>query len=412
MSAVLEYVEVKGVKIPMIFEQDNLPIASIQVVFQKSGSIEDGNLSGLARMSAQMLSQGTKKLGNVGFATKLEEKAVRFGVHSGVETFVIEASALKSEFKSGLELIRELFVDPNLTPQTLEKVKTITLGALMRKKNDYDYIASINLKKILFEGTPLAHPSDGTEESVQRIGLQDIENFLKKHLVLKRAIVVIGGDLELNEAKELVRRFLEPLAVGESEPLPFFNASDKEKKTIQKEQEIQQAYIYFGAPYYLKVDSDKLHLSRLAMFILGTGGFGSRLMEEIRVKRGLAYSAYSFARINKSHSYYSGYLQTKLESAKEAQALVKEVIKEFVQKGVTQKELDQAKKFILGSEPLRNETLSQRLSRAFNEYYRGKPLGWSKKELELIEKTNLNELNAFIKAHSEITKLSFSIVTK
>ncbi|MRI58201.1 MAG: peptidase M16, partial [Epsilonproteobacteria bacterium] len=253
---------------------------------------------------------------------------------------------------------------------------------------------------------------DGTQQSVQRIELGDIESFLQKHLVLKRAIVVIGGDLEWSEAKKLIEAFLSPLKEGEMEPLPFYDASDKQKETLQKEEQIQQAYIYFGSPYYMRVNSPDLHLSRLAMFILGTGGFGSRLMEEIRVKRGLAYSAYSFARINKSHSYYSGYLQTKLESADEAKRLVKEVIAKFVQKGVSQKELEQAKKFILGSEPLRNETLAQRLSRAFHEYYTGKPLGWSKKELELIEAATLDQLNEFIKKHTEIMKLSFSIVTK
>ena len=413
MSASLKYVKVQGVQIPVIFEEDRtLPIASMQIVFQKSGSIEDGNLSGLAKMSAKMLAQGTKSLGNVGFAKKLEEKAIRFGVHAGTETMVMEMSALKNQFTEGVNIVKNLFVEPNLTPDTLQKVKTNVLGYLSRKKNDYDYIASVNLKKILFEGTPLANPSDGTEESIQKISLKDIENFLQKHLVLKRAIVVVGGDLEWKEAQKLIEEFLAPLHEGQIEPLPFYDASDKQKEIVQKEEQIQQAYIYFGSPYYLRVDSDELHLSRLAMFILGTGGFGSRLMEEIRVKRGLAYSAYSFARINKSHSYYSGYLQTKLESADEAKKLVKEVIVEFVEKGVTQKELDQAKKFILGSEPLRNETLAQRLSRAFHEYYTGKPLGWSKKELELIEAATLDELNAFIKKHDEITKLSFSIVTK
>ncbi|SMC10107.1 Predicted Zn-dependent peptidase [Nitratiruptor tergarcus DSM 16512] len=413
MSAELKHIEIKGVKIPVIYEKDtNLPIAGLQIVFQKSGSIEDGELPGLAKMSAKMLSQGTKSLGNVGFAKKLEERAVRFSVTTGVETMVMEVSSLKEELKNAIELVKKIFVEPNLTPKALEQVKTTTLGYLSRKKKDYDYIASINLKKILFAGTPLQNPSDGTQESIQKISLQNIEEFLQKHLVLKRAIVVVGGDLEFSEAKKLIQELLEPLAVGKSEPLPFYEASSKQQEIVQKEKETKQAYIYFGSPYNERVTSDDLHLSRLAMFILGTGGFGSRLMEEIRVKRGLAYSAYSMARINKSHSYFTGYLQTKLESADEAKKLVKEVIADFVAKGATQKELESAKKFLLGSEPLRNETLSQRLSRAFHEFYTGKPLGYSKEELKKIEKVTLSELNDFIKKHSEIEKLSFSIVTQ
>jgi len=115
--------------------------------------------------------------------------------------------------------------------------------------------------------------------------------------------------------------------------------------------------------------------------------------------------------VHKSHSYAFGYLQTKLESQDEAIKVVKEVVDEFVKNGATQKELDDAKKFILGSEPLRNETLSQRLGRAFDEYYKGLPLGFHIEELEAISTLTLNELNSFIKEHSEIEKLTFSVVS-
>jgi len=148
------------------------------------------------------------------------------------------------------------------------------------------------------------------------------------------------------------------------------------------------------------------------MFILGTGGFGSRLMEEVRVKRGLAYSAYARVNVTKSSSYMSGYLQTKLESMEEAKATVKEVIATFVKKGVTKDELEQTKKFILGSEPLRVETMSQRLSRTFQEYYKGFELGSSELELEQIQNLKLKDLNKYIKEHKEILDISFAIVTK
>ena len=148
-----------------------------------------------------------------------------------------------------------------------------------------------------------------------------------------------------------------------------------------------------------------------APFILGSSGFGSRMMEEIRVKKGLAYSAYSRFNINKTHSYFSGYLQTKVETGEEAVASVKEVVKTFLEKGVTQEELSSAQQFLLGSEPLRNETLSQRLNRAFHEYYNNRPLGYTKEKLKKIEAIKLDELNAFIKKHSEIAKLSLSVVT-
>lgn len=89
-----------------------------------------------------------------------------------------------------------------------------------------------------------------------------------------------------------------------------------------------------------------------------------------------------------------------------------DVIDTFVRAGVTQSELDQARKFLLGSEPLRVETLSQRLGRTFSEYYSGKPLGSSVQELEQIRTLTLDEVNDFIKRHGEIRDLSYAIVTK
>jgi predicted Zn-dependent peptidase len=135
-------------------------------------------------------------------------------------------------------------------------------------------------------------------------------------------------------------------------------------------------------------------------------------MEEIRVKRGLAYSAYARVHVSKSVSYFNGYLQTKIESQNEAKETVKEVIAEFVAKGVTAEELEQTKKFLLGSEPLRVETMSQRLQRTFMDYYKGFGLNHSKEELKKIKNLKLDDLNAFIKRHQEILELSFAIVTK
>ncbi len=411
MSAVLQKVEINGVEVPLIFEEERLlPIASMQVVFRYSGSLADGAHPGLARFSARMMNEGTRRLGSTGFAKALEERAISLSAHAGTETFVFELSSLKETFGRGVGLFADLLREPNLGGESFKKVRTTTIGSLMRKESDYDYQASLLLKKLLFEGTPLARPADGTVEDIEALKPEVVEAFLDDHLVLRRAIVVIGGAMTLQEAKRFAKEALAPLAPGRSEPLPYFEASGAAKKEIQK-RPTEQAYIYFGAPFAMRVDDPQSYKAKVAAFILGSSGFGSRLMEEVRVKRGLAYSAYGRIVLNRSSSYFSGYLQTKLESQEEAEKVVREVIESFVEKGATQKELDDAKMFLLGSEPLRNETLSQRLGRAFNEYYKGLGLGYARKQLELIEALTLEELNDFIKSHPEILKLSFAVIT-
>ena len=408
----VEHVEVNGVSVPMIFEKDTrLPIVSMQLVFRQSGSIEDGADAGLARMTASMFNEGTEKRGAVGFAEALDARAIHLSVHAGTETMVFEMGALKEEFGEAVSLLDELIETPNLSESALQKVKTTTIGSLSRKENDFDYVADRELKALLFAGTPLSQPASGTVESVKAVTLPQIESFAKTHLQTSRAIVVIGGDIDPEQAREDVRKLLGSLATGALGTLGYYAASSAEKTDVLK-RKTEQAYIYFGAPFDMKVGDAERYVSRVAMFILGSSGFGSRMMEEIRVKRGLAYSAYCQANVSRSNSYFFGYLQTKVASQDEAVKTVREVIADFVEHGATQAELDQAKRFLLGSEPLRVETLSQRLSRAFMEYYRGEGIGAAKRELKQIEGLDLATLNAFIKKHAEIEKLSFSIVTE
>jgi predicted Zn-dependent peptidase len=413
MAATVNYIEIKGVKIPLIFEEEKrLPIVSMQLVFKNAGTITDTpKTEGLAKISSKMMNEGTLSLGSNGFATSLDSKAIQLSANVGTETFVIEYGSLKDQFAEGSKLFASLLKEPNITKKALDKVKTDVIGTLSAKESDFDYVADNSLKSLLFEGTPLALPDLGTVASVKKIKLKEVENFLKINLVLSNLIIVMGGDITLEEAKKQAIALASNLEIGKAASIKHYETSGAQKEKITK-RETQQAYLYFGSPYNLTVGDKDNYKARVATYILGTGGFGSRLMEEVRVKKGLAYSAYARVSISKSNSYMSGYLQTKLESLDDAKATVKTVFEDFVAKGVTQDELDQTKKFLLGSEPLRVETLSQRLSRTFMEFYRGEKLGNSQKELELIKNLKLSDLNDYIKKHKEILSLSYAVVTK
>ena len=410
MSATIKHIETNGIKVPVIFEeQKSLPILNLQLVFQNSGYIQDKNKSGLASLSSQLLNEGTKKLGSTAFAQKLEENAISLHTSNGFETFVIELSNLKDVSSKSIDLLTKLIKSPNYTEDTLNKIKTLKIGALKRKENDFDYTAKNLLKTELFKGTPLQNPSSGTITSIEGISLKDIKTFINNTVNLNNLIIVAGGDFDYKEFKTLITPILDALKPGvkrEFEKVEF--TSKKQEETLIKETE--QAYIYFGSSYNITASDENRYMAKVASFILGGSGFGSRLMEEIRVKRGLAYSAYGSVSINKSHTFFSGYLQTKNDTAKQAQNLVTQIINDFVNKGVTMDELNAAKNFLTGSEPLRNEVLSQRLNKAFTLFYRGLEQNYPQKELELIQNLELKDLNKFIKLHNEINNLTFAIV--
>jgi len=405
-------IAVHGVDVPIVFERDTaLPLVSLQLVVKNGGSMEDGSAEGIAKFLAAMLGEGTKEMGSTAFAEELEFRAISLGANAGTETLVFDVSSLKEQFPYALNMLTKLLKSPNFSKESFEKIKLLSLGMLSNKESDFDYIANLNLQKILFAGTPFAHAYYGDAKSIKALKLKEVEAFYKERMSLENVIIVAGGDIEIEALKKLLQPVLAEIKNGKAKTITYFDARSDEKEVIVEKQS-EQAYIYFGAPFYMQSGDEESYKAKVASFILGESGFGSRLMEEIRVKRGLAYSSYSRTSVGKSHSSFTGHLQTKNENLDEAKKIVKEEIARFVQNGASAEELAQAKRFLLGSEPLRNETLSQRLSRAFFEYYGGFELGYSKKQLEKIEKLSLEELNSFIKKHDEITKLSFSVVTK
>ncbi len=194
-SVKVDFIEINKVQVPFIFEKSkNLPVGSVQLVFV--GGSADTNIAGLAKVSAKILNEGTRELGNVAFANRLESKAIRLYANAGLQTLGFDMSYLKEFEDESFSLLAMLLKDPNLTQQSLDKIKTLTLSQIARNESDFDDVAEENLNKILFKNTPLAIPLLGEKASIESITLKDAEAFLAKNLVLHRLIIIAGGDIQ------------------------------------------------------------------------------------------------------------------------------------------------------------------------------------------------------------------------
>ncbi|MUU33493.1 M16 family metallopeptidase [Helicobacter pylori] len=409
-ASALTHQEINQAKVPVIYEENHLlPMGFIHLAFRGGGSLSDKNQLGLAKLFAQVLNEGTKELGAVGFAQLLEQKAISLNVDTSTEDLQITLEFLKEYEDEAITRLKELLKSPNFTQNALEKVKTRMLAQLLQKESDFDYLAKLTLKQELFTNTPLANAALGTKESLQKIKLDDLKQQFAKVFELNKLVVVLGGDLKIDQTLKRLDNALNFLPQGKAYEEPYFETSDKKSEKILYK-DTEQAFVYFGAPFKIKDLKQDLAKSKVMMFVLG-GGFGSRLMEKIRVQEGLAYSVYIRSNFSKVAHFASGYLQTKLSTQAKSVDLVKKIIKEFIEKGMTQQELDDAKKFLLGSEPLRNETISSRLNTTYNYFYLGLPLDFNQTLLNQIQKMSLKEINDFIKAHTEINDLTFAIVS-
>jgi len=400
------YVSLKNIKIPVIFEQDStLPVFYFRLVFQKSGKAYENGLSGLSSMLARILNEGSDE----SFFKRIETKAITLSANSGFECFELNLSCLKEHIKFALKELENFISKPRFDEKVLARLKNTTLGELASKNSDFDFLAKRLLNQLCFKEKPFQSSNEGDEKSIEKMSLKELESFFKKHLNVNNLCIVAGGDITQKELESLIIKHLSFLDKGQSEPEKYFKMNASKDEILIKKQS-EQAYIYFASEFNTSFKDKNLHLAKLALFILGAGGFGSRLMEEIRVKRGLAYSAYAVLDINRTFVRTFGYLQTQNENAKEAKSIVKTLFKDFVKKGVNESEIEAAKKFLIGSSVLRYESLEKRLNIALSEFYNELGENYFKKELKAIEKVSLNELNHYLKTHTELENLSFASV--
>ncbi|EJA2930110.1 insulinase family protein [Campylobacter jejuni] len=402
----MQYLDSRGVKIPFIFEKNSdFPIVVLKLVFRNCARSYD-EIAGLAKMFSRILNEGVDDK----FFKDLEFRAINLEASSGFESLEINLSCLKENFDFALKSLEKLLLKPRIEEKILQKLKINALGELASKNSDFDYLAKNLLNAQIFKCKEFQSSNDGDEKSIEILSLKDLQNFYKNFIHLSDLVVILGGDLEEKQAKEDLLKLLSKLQIGKKNTPKKYELSKNIKDEILIRPESEQAYIYFATPFLADFKDKDLYLAKIALFVLGQGGFGSRIMEEIRVKRGLAYSAYAMLDMNMSFSRVFGYLQTKNESAKEAKKIVKELFEDFIKNGMTQNELDQAKNFLIGSTPLRYEGLSKRLSMAFNEFYQGLNLGYYKEELKLMEKVKLETINAYINKHQELLNISFASI--
>ena len=390
--------EICGYKVPLVYElNESLGLVSLRLVFKNAGKIAC-KIPGTAYLLARILEEGAK--GDADFCKKLEIKGIELLAQTGIESFSISLLCLKEHFAYALNMLNELLSAPKFEPECFELVKTKTLGYISASKSNLDHQTKLMLNKLIFENHPFSFSKHGDEESLAKIELSDVVSFFKENLILENLFIVLGGNAK---AEELRLDF-----ANRGEQKHFGNAYIQSDLYKELKMPSEQAYIYFAAPFY--VAGDKHYKAKVATFILGSSGFGSRLMEEIRVKRGLAYSAYAKNTFSLYKSGVFGYLQTKNENKNEAIKLVKKIFFDFTSQGIKKSELESAKNFLLGSEALAKETLFKRLDIAQHEHYMGYKLGHTDRDLESIKALSLKELNAFIAAHTEICSLSFAVI--
>lgn len=325
-----------------------LPMVDVRILFDAAGS-RDGGQPGLALLTNGLLEEGAGKLDADRIADRFAAVGASFSASSHRDMSVVNLRSLTQAdlLDPAVEMLAALLTQPTFPQKALDRERNRLLVALQAKKQSPDAIADDVFFAALYKDHPYAIGASGTEESVKKIKRADLVAHHKRYYVGRNATVAIVGALDRAQAEALAQRIIGKLPAGETAPaIPAVAALDK-AQDIRKEFPSSQTHIQVGQPVLTRDDPDYFALY-VGNHILGGGGFTSRLTEEIRQKRGLAYSTYSyFAPMRRSGPFIMG-LQTRNDQAAEALKVINETLGKFIEEGPTEDELKAAKQNITG----------------------------------------------------------------
>jgi len=351
-----------------------LPILDVQVDFPAGSAFDPADKPGVAGLTRSLLDNGADGLDEDSIARKLADLGAHMGGGADGERASVTLRTLSEADKSGpaLAIMATVMRAPTFPDGVVERERDRAIAGLKDALTRPDTIAGRAFVRALYGSHPYARQS--TPESLAAIGRADLVDFHRRHYVAGRAVVTVVGDVDRAGAERIAQELTAGLPVGSgAAALPPVSLPAAGEERIAHP--AAQAHVLLGLPAMRRGDPDFFPLV-VGNYVLGGGGFVSRLMQEVREKRGYAYSVYSYFAPSRDLGPFQIGLQTKREQVGEAMKVVDEVLKKFLAEGPTADELKAAKANVVGSFPLRLDSNRKILENVATIGFYGLPLDW------------------------------------
>jgi len=336
-----------------------LPMTDIRLSFD-AGSARDDTKFGLAALTASLLGNSSGEWTADEVANRFESVGATFsnGVSEDMAWLSLRSLTDKTLLDKALATFQEVVSHPAFNNTDFQREKNLTLAALKHREESPAALASIAFHKALYNNHPYAHPEEGVVQTVAGFEVEDLKNFYRSYYVSANATVVIVGDLSRPQAEQIAQTLLNGLPVGEkpAEIPPVIMPIQASSQHIDFPS--TQTHVLVGMPGTYRKDPDYFSLY-VGNYILGGGSLVSKLFDEVREKRGLAYSASSqFAPLYRQGPFTIG-LQTRNDQAGKAIEVMNTTLRDFINNGPTDAELKAAKQNITGGFAMRIDTNSK-----------------------------------------------------
>jgi zinc protease len=331
----------------------DLPMVDLRVVFD-AGSARDADKSGLSTLTNALLTEGAGEWNADQLAERLEALGIEMSSGALRDMAWVSVRTLKEEkpYSTALETLTAVLGKPRFDATDLERNRQMLLLALRKGEQNPSTVARKAFLKAIFGSHPYASDPDGTKASLSAITGEQVKAFHRRYYVAANATLAIVGDLSRAEAEKVAEQVVSALAAGEP-ALDLTQVKDLARaEQIVKPFPSSQSHILMGQPGMQRGDPDYFQLY-VGNHILGGSGLVSLLSEEVREKRGLSYSVYSyFSPMRRNGPFIVG-AQTKNARAGEALEVIRDTLQRYIEQGPTEKELTAARQNITGGFPLR-----------------------------------------------------------
>ncbi len=341
-----------------LVEEHAVPLISVEVGFTGGARRDPMDKQGLAYLMSGLLDEGAGDLDAEAFQTKLEDLSIRLHFNAGLDGFYGSLRMLTRHRDEGFDLLRLALTQPRFDDEPIERIRSQILVRLKRDLASPQTIAQRTWFEAVFGDHVYGRPVRGAPETVESVTADDMRAFLRAALARDNLKIAVVGDIDAETLGALLDKTFGALPPSAAPEDMNQAVIPDEARLIVVERPQPQSIVLFGGPGILLDDPD-FFSAYVMNYILGGGGFASRLMEEVREKRGLAYGVSTSFNPYDYAGVFFGSVATENERIAESLSVIKAEIARMRDEGVTEKELRDAKTYLTGSFPLRFDSNSR-----------------------------------------------------
>ncbi|WNK00022.1 pitrilysin family protein [Thalassospiraceae bacterium LMO-JJ14] len=399
-----------GIEAWLIRDPSN-PITTMKLSFRGGTALDPDGKGGLANFVASTLDEGAGDMDSAAFQEALDERSISLRFSAGRDTFRGSLKTLNKYRDDAFEYLRLALNEPRFDAEPLTRMRAQILSGIKQQNEDPGNLASRAIFETAFEGHPYARDNDGTAESVSAITPEDMRRFVRQRLAKNNLLIGVVGDIDAETLKGYLDRAFGSLPEKAS-PWQVEKITPKLSGSVKViDVDVPQSSIQFAQPGILRNDPD-FYTAYVLNYVIGGGGFVSRLYEEVREKRGLAYSVYTYLMPLDAAGAVMGGAGTANARVAETVATVREVWKRFAAEGPTAAELKDAKTYLTGAFPMRFTSSSAIAGMLVGMQEEGLGIDYIDKRNGYIEAVTLEDARRVAQRLYQPDKLTFAIAGK